>query len=49
MNNNNNSVKFFAYLCAELNSQRPITESALIKNNGNKTNTRTKQTNIASV
>jgi hypothetical protein len=27
-NNNNNSIKFFIYLRAELNSRRPITESA---------------------
>jgi hypothetical protein len=36
-NNNNNNNQFFIYLCAELNSRWPITESARKTNTTNKT------------
>jgi hypothetical protein len=39
-----NSIKFFIYWCAELDSYRPITESAWKQNNNNNTQEK-KQTN----
>jgi hypothetical protein len=41
INNNNNSIQFFIYLRAELNSRGPITESA--RNMKTNKNTATKQ------
>jgi hypothetical protein len=42
-NNNDNSIKFFIYLRAELNSQWPVTESTRIQTTGLRQH-RTKQT-----